>query len=139
MQRDTVLRWIDSLSALIARILRRDPGASVELARQQLDEARRMLLGPMESLVPHLDPARAADLLADPHRIYGYAQLLALESALVHAAGVDGWRPIVERAVALSRLAAARLDPPAMEWLRWADQAEAALRVEALGSPRMPG
>ena len=139
MQRDTVLRWIDTISALVARILRRDPGASVELARHQLDDARRMLLGPVESLMPHLDPERAADLLADPDRIYGYVQLLALESALLRIDGRVEWRAAAERAVALCRLAAARLEPPPVEWLRWADDAEADLRGEDPGSPRSPG
>ncbi len=138
MQRDTVLRWIDTISALIARILRGDRTASIDLARHQLDEARRMLLGPVEALIPHLDPQRAADLLADPHRIYGYAQLLALESGLARIGDDGAWRAGAERAVALARLAAARLDPPAVDWLRWADAAEEDLKAEDPGSPPAP-
>lgn len=138
MQRDTVLRWIDTISALIARILRGDRTASIDLARQQLDEARAMLLGPVEALLPHLDPVRAADLLADPHRIYGYAQLLALESGLARASGAE-WRPGALRAVALARLAAARIDPAPTAWLEWALAAEADLRASDPAPGPTPG
>lgn len=125
MQRDVVLRWIDTISALIARILRRDPTVTVDLAQGQLDEAKGMLLGPVLALVPHLTPSQVADLLADPFRIYGYAQLLALESAIAGARSQPvSARHLADRAIALAREAIARSDPTPAEWLTWVTTAE---------------
>ncbi|MEZ4586040.1 MAG: hypothetical protein R2909_06535 [Gemmatimonadales bacterium] len=54
MQRDIVLRWIAQLAAIIARLLRRDPKLSLELARQYLEEAEAQTLGPLGPLVAKL-------------------------------------------------------------------------------------
>lgn len=125
MQRDTVLRWIDQIGPLIARLLRRDPTVTVQLAREQLADAQEMLLGAIAPIVAHLDPARAAGLLVDPFRIYGYAQLLALESALEQ---LDN-RPeraaqLATRAIALAKEAINRADPAPTEWEAWVSAAE---------------
>lgn len=128
MYRDIVMRWIHTLSALIARLLRRDPGVTVELARLQLEDARSMLLGSLDVLLPHLEPAQVADLLVDPFRIHGYAQLLALESAIEQVADrPDRAAVLTERARALGREAVRRVDEPPPEWVEW----QSALEREA--------
>lgn len=120
MQRDTILRWIDTISALIARILRGDRSASIELARHQLEDAKGMMLGPLLSLADHLEAAQLAELLNDPHRIYGYARILALESALVRAGGGAGDADrLIARALALAKAAIERTDPVPEEWVEW--------------------
>jgi len=125
MQRDVVLRWIDTISALIARILRHDPTVTIDLAQAQLDEAKGMLLGPVELLVPHLSPGQIADLLFDPFRIYGYAQLLALESAIAGArSDPAAARRLAARATSLAREALDRSDPKPAEWAAWIAAAE---------------
>jgi len=120
MQRDIVLRWIAQLAAIIARVLRRDPKLSLDLARQYLEEAEAQTLGPLGPLVSKLDAASAARLLGDPHRIYGYCQILALASALARADGrLDEAESLARRAVAMAREAVERADEPADEWIDW--------------------
>jgi len=124
MQRDIVLRWLQQISALIARLLRGDPSLSVLMIRERLDDARAQLLGPLAQVVDKLDPESAAQLLSDPYRIYGYAQLLALESAVERASGrTTAAETAARRAVALGREAIARADPVPPEWLAWVDAA----------------
>ncbi|MEZ4457361.1 MAG: hypothetical protein R2882_12560 [Gemmatimonadales bacterium] len=127
MQRDIVLRWLQTLSALVARLLRREPGVTLDLVRAQLDEAKAMLLGAsLDALLERLEPAQAADLLNDPQRIYGYAQLLALESALDRADGRDTQAAEREaRALILARAALDRIDPQPDEWVDWVAALEA--------------
>ena len=123
---DTVLRWIDTLSALIARILRGDRSASLELARQHLDDAKAMTLGPLHTLAPHLEPAQLAELLNDPHRIYGYARILAFEAALTRAAGSPATADqLTRQALALADAAIARITPVPPEWAEWTAECRA--------------
>lgn len=125
MQRDIVLRWIAQLSAIIARILRRDPTLSLELARQYLEEAESQVLGPLGALIPRLDPESAARLLGDPDRIWGYGQTLALRSALAGAEGDPGAAAVLgRRAVAVAREACGRAESPPDEWAAWIAAAE---------------
>ncbi len=125
MQRDIVLRWIEQISAIIARLLRRDPTVSLDLARQYLEEAEGQVLGPLGGLIPRLDPASAAELLGDPDRIWGYGQTLALRSALLQAEGAgDEAAVLARRALAMGREACRRAEPPPDDWVRWVAQAE---------------
>ncbi len=122
---DTVLRWIDTLSALIARILRGDRSASLELARQQLEDAKSMTLGPLYTLASHLEPAQLAELLNDPHRIYGYARILAFEAALTRAGSPVAADHLTRQALALADAAIARITPVPPEWSEWTAECRA--------------
>lgn len=125
MQRDVVLRWLQQISAIIAKLLRGDPTITVQFARDQLQDAKQMLLGSLEPLLLHLDPPRVADFLVDPYRTYGYAQLLALESALERAEGrPERATALTGRALALAREAVRRADPVPSEWEAWIAAAE---------------
>jgi hypothetical protein len=140
VQRDIVLRWIAQLSALIARILRRDSTLSLELARQYLEDAEAQVLGALSGLVPRLDAESAARLLEDPNRIYGYAQTLALRSALAGAAGAQAEADaLAARAAAMGRAALARLSSPPEQWVEWVESATAdtagAITAEADADP----
>ena len=129
---DTVLRWIETLSALIARILRGDRSASIVLARQQLEDAKGMVLGPLLSLAAHVEPAQLALLLNDPHRIYGYARILAFEAALARAGGAPAEADrLIDQGLALARVAIDRIDAVPEEWLEWT----AGVAAERLGMP----
>ena len=129
---DTVLRWIETLSALIARILRGDRSASIELARHQLEDAKGMMLGPLQMLAAHLAPPQLAELLHDPHRIYGYARILALEAALARSSGATADADqLTDQAQALAQAAIDRTDPVPSEWNEWMAEATA----ERLGMP----
>jgi len=124
MQRDIVLRWIAQLAAIIARLLRRDPKLSLELARQYLEEAEAQTLGPLGPLVAKLDAESAARLLDDPYRIYGYGQILALASALTRVEGSpEEAEALARRAVAMGRAAIDRADDPPDEWIEWVERA----------------
>jgi hypothetical protein len=118
-QRDTVLRWIEQLGRLVARLLRGDSGG-LPAAREQIAAATATLLGPLALLAPRLDPETAADLLRDPFRIFGWAQLIDLE-ALVAEADADpaGAAALRARAVQLASEAVRRADPPRPEWAAW--------------------
>ncbi len=123
---DTILRWIDTLSALIARILRGDRSASLELARQHLEDAKSMTLGPLHTLAPHLETAQLAELLNDPHRIYGYARILAFEAALTRSAGSPATAAhLTRQALALAQAAIDRTNPAPAEWTEWLAESRA--------------
>jgi len=133
MQRDVVLRWIQQLSAIIARLLRRDPTVSLDLARQYLEDAEAQTLGPLAPLVDRLDAASAASLLDDANRLFGYSQILALRSALARAEGrATEAETLGARAIAIGQHAVDRADEPQPEWRSWLNQAAIDLR----GSPR---
>src|SRR6185295_19145384 len=130
MQRDLVLRWIESMAKLIRAFLRRGDVPSLEAAQDQLDNAAREYLGPMADLARRLEPASVAEILADPYRIYGYAHLLALESAVVRALGrSDDADRLGARAVALGDLAIERHGDAPPEWTAWVAAAREGLRA----------
>lgn len=120
MQRDLVLRWIEQLGALIRRLLHGRAEADFPAAREQIREATDALLGSLSLLVPRLDVASAAELLADPHRLFGYAQLLDLEGVVAGAMGDEATRQ-EQRARALGFAAEAlrRAGDPQPEWEQW--------------------
>lgn len=120
MQRDLVLRWIEQLARLVARLLRSDPGADLGAAREQVQDATAGLLGPLATLVPRLEVSSAAELLADPDRLFGYAQLLELDAVIAAALGdtsaaADN-RP---RALAFAKEALRRAPEPMPAWEAW--------------------
>jgi hypothetical protein len=118
-QRDTVLRWIEQLGRLIARLLRGESGG-LPAAREQIATATGTLLGPLALLAPRLDPESAAELLGDPWRIFGWAQLLDLEAMVAEAEGNhDAAKALRSRALTLAAEAVRRADPPHPEWAGW--------------------
>jgi hypothetical protein len=136
VHRDIVLRWISQISALIARLLRRDPSLSLDLVHHYLEDAEAQLLGPASNLIERLDPPSAAALLDDPHRLFGYAHVLALRSALHRAEGrPDDARACARRSVAFAREACRRIDPVPTEWTAWITAAEAEVGAEAPPGP----
>jgi hypothetical protein len=89
MQRDLVLRWLEQLSLLIRRLLYGPGPVDIELAEHRIAEAMQQHLGPLALLVPRLDPLSAANLLHDPDRILGYAELVGLEALIREKKGED--------------------------------------------------
>jgi hypothetical protein len=125
MQRDLVLRWLEQISALIAKLLRRDPTVDFALVEDRLDDAETQLLGPLRLLLERLEPESAAELLADPWRIHGYAELLAFRSTIARLKA-DGREAddLLRRARVLGREAVRRADPVPAEWPRWLERLE---------------
>ena len=120
MQRDLVLRWIEQLGRLVARLVGLGGKAELGAARDQVAEATINLLGPLSMLVPRLETASAAELLADPDRIFGYAQLLDLDGAISEGMGEqDAAAESRRRALEFAREAVARLTEPRKEWEQW--------------------
>src|SRR5258706_15505144 len=68
MQRDLVLRWLEQISALIAKLLRRDPTIDITFVEDRLADAETQLLGPLRLLLERLQPESAAELRTDPLR-----------------------------------------------------------------------
>lgn len=119
-QRDTVLRWIEQLGRLIARLLGTSAPGDLKLARREIEAAVDQLLGPIAQLVPRLQAASAADLLHDPERIFGLAQLLDLQATLEEAEGEPARAAASrERAMAFAEEACRRAAPPRDDWWRW--------------------
>ncbi|MFN0178901.1 MAG: hypothetical protein ACKVZ0_08875 [Gemmatimonadales bacterium] len=120
MQRDLVLRWLEQLRLVIARLLRGERDASTELVEIELDRAIEQLLGGSSALVERLDATSAAALLADSTRIFGYAEALALKSALAQARGAAMLAAsLARRALDLGREAIRREPLPPKEWTDW--------------------
>ncbi len=119
-QRDIVLRWIEQLGRVIARLIRSGTAADLDIAADQIEEAITSLLGPLTQLVPRIDVASSAELLHDPERIFAWAQLMDLSAAIaivrnqVGAAEQGRARALAAACEAVRRSA----DPPA-EWHEW--------------------
>lgn len=126
MQRDVVMRWIEQLGRLIARLLGTGDPRDLTAAREEVEAASARLLAGLVLVVPRLDPAAAANLLHDPDRLFAYAQLLALQSAIAGAEGdpAEAGR-LRERAIAFGQEAVDRAREPIPAWKRWLDEAEA--------------
>jgi len=120
VQRDLVLRWIEQLGRLVARLLGRGGEAELAVARDQVTEATLGLLGPLASLVPRLETASAVELLADADRMFGYAQLLDLDGVISEALGdAAGAAQSRRRALEFARAALGRSREPRPDWERW--------------------
>jgi hypothetical protein len=125
-QRDVVLRWIEQLGLVVARLLHGPGEADLALVEDQVRGAITQILGALSETIPRLDTASAADLLHDPERIYGYARLLGLLAALEQASDKPGFGETRQRAEALAREAVARIATPPAEWLEWIEELGAA-------------
>jgi hypothetical protein len=118
-----MLGWIDQLSVAIARLIHGPGGIDLVQARQKIDAALAQHLGSLQPLVPQLDIGTATLLLNDPERIFGYAQLLAVQADIQDASGGDG-TPSRTRALAFARGALARATDPPAAWREWVAEAE---------------
>ena len=106
---DYLLRMIRELGAVIARMLGQRQGGQLHEAMQTLDDAQGELLGPHAEVVPRVDSATAAHILADPRRIAAYARVLHERAALLRLQGDEaGAAPTAQRADDLAREAMAR-------------------------------
>ena len=120
-KRDVVLRWIEEFGRLIARLLRRGTAGDLELALEEIERATGDLLGGLAPLVPKLDSASAAQIIADPDRIFAWAQLVELGGLVAEARGDAGAGPAASaRAVELAQEAIRRARMPRPDWAEWA-------------------
>ena len=119
-KRDTVLRWIEEFGRLIARLLRRGAAGDLDLALEEIERATTDLLGGLAPLVPRLDSASAAQIIADPDRIFAWAQLVELGGLVAEARGDAGAGIAArERAVELAAEAIRRDRMPRPDWAEW--------------------
>jgi len=125
-QRDVVLRWIEQLGLVVARLLHGAGAADLALAEHQVREAITSILGPLSETIPRLDVPSSAGLLLDPERIYGYARLLGLLAAIEQAGGRPEFGETRLRAEAMAREALRRAAAPPAEWSRWIEELGAA-------------
>jgi hypothetical protein len=123
-QRDVVLRWIEHLGLVVARLLRGPGEADLALAAEQVRAAIAQILGPLHETVPKLDAASAAGLLHDPERIYGYARLLSLQAAIEQAGDDATFTSTRARAAAMAREAVFRAGGAPPEWGAWLEELE---------------
>ncbi|HTS87273.1 MAG TPA: hypothetical protein VMG41_02180 [Gemmatimonadales bacterium] len=131
-QRDVVLRWIEQVARLIARVLYGPGPPDFDLASSLLEDAFRQQVGPLALVLARVDPATGATLLHDPDRIYGYAKLLGLLGAVEQARNDPAAIETASRAVRYAREAIARCEEPPGEWLAWLAHIEAQAGSEDL-------
>jgi hypothetical protein len=119
-KRDVVLRWIEEFGRLIARLLRRGTAGDLDLALEEIERATGDLLGGLAPLVPKLDAASAAQIIADPDRIFAWAQLVELGGLVAEARGDAGAGLAARaRAVELAEEAIRRDRMPRPDWAEW--------------------
>lgn len=137
-QRDVFLRWIEQIAQVVARLLHGPGPPDLGLAREHITDALEQHLGPLHVVLPRLDPASAAAILADPERIFGYAQLLALLGAVEQAAGEAEADRTKARALSLGREAIARSEDVPQEWRDWLQAAEVGPSAAPAPEPLSP-
>lgn len=107
IERDYVMRLIKRLAELIAQALKLSKSGKHEEAQALLESGCQSVLGMPYGALALVDSASAAELLAQPHRIKAFAQLLeaAAEIAPSEAArrakmrhALEMWREAVRRA-----------------------------------------
>ncbi len=119
-QRDVVLRWIEQVSRVIARLLYGPGPVDLVEAREAIEDALAQHLGPLNALLPRLDVESAVALIRDPDRLYGLARLLALRAALEQAEGNAAAALATRRRVRGLAEAAIAAQPEAPEeWHAW--------------------
>lgn len=101
---DYLMRQVQAVAAMIARIAGLRIEGSVDEARLVLEQAYGVLLAGRAGLVRRLDAATAASLLGSPERILCLARLLEEEGRL------EGDATLHARAIELTR-EALRRDP----------------------------
>ena len=123
-QRDLMLGWIEDVTRAVGQLLGGPDGPKVPDAAARVEAALAQHLAGLAPLLPQLDVASAAALLHEPERLFGYAQLLALQADVRQRENVDV-EELRMRAVALARVALARAPEPPASWREWIAELEA--------------
>jgi len=112
-ENDYIMRRVQEMAAIVARLMKLAFGGQVALALEELQTSRQRLLPIDPSLVDSVDPASAIGLLGDPQHGRLYARLLVLEADLREQAGETARvAELLRRAVDVHRHAAALGGPP---------------------------
>ena len=87
-ERDYMLRMIAAAAAMVARLRERlAGGVAAEQVVRDARAAQEELLGRDAGLLRALDPASAAQLIADPAFVQAWADLMRVEADALSAAG----------------------------------------------------
>jgi hypothetical protein len=78
-QDDWLLRQLRAVAAVVGRVLGRRQAGEHEAVIEEIEAARKALLGSMEGLIMRVDSTSAAHLIGDPRQILGLAELLREE------------------------------------------------------------
>ena len=97
VQKDYILRLIESLAAAVARVRKRKEAGDLVGARRELDMAIGELLGPSARLAPMMDSRTASQLVGDGRRVAAWATLLREDADLLHLMGRDADAVATER------------------------------------------
>lgn len=89
VQKDYILRLIESITAALARVLRRKETGDLVGARRELDMAIGELLGPSARLAPMMDSHTASQLIGDGRRVAAWATLLREDADLLRLMSRD--------------------------------------------------
>jgi hypothetical protein len=97
VQKDYILRLIESIAAAVARVLRRKEAGDLVGARRELDMAIGELLGPSARLAPMMDSCTASQLVGDAQRVATWATLLHEDADLLRLMSRDADAVATER------------------------------------------
>jgi len=97
VQKDYILRLIESVTAALARVLKRKEAGDLVGARRELDIAIGELLGPSARLAPMMDSRTAAQLVGDSRRVAAWATLLREDADLLRLMWRDADAAATER------------------------------------------
>ncbi len=97
VQKDYILRLIESIAAAVARVLKRKETGDLVGARRELDMAVGELLGPSARLAPMMDSRTASQLVGDGRRIAAWATLLREDADLLRLMLRDTDAAAIER------------------------------------------
>jgi hypothetical protein len=97
VQKDYILRLIESIAAAVARVLKRKEAGDLVGARRELDMAIGELLGPSARLAPMMDSHTAAQLVGDSRRVTAWATLLKEDADLLRLMWRDADAGTTER------------------------------------------
>ena len=130
LESDWIMRRIQEIAALVARVMRLAAGGEVALALDDLATSRPKLLPIDPTLVDSVDPASAAALLGPAFNVRTYARLLVLEAELREQQGEAARATrLLTRASAIYDLARAMPGPPDRD----ADELARSVRVRLTG------
>ena len=110
-QQDYLLRMIQQLAAVVARLLGLRGGGKVDEALEVVRTAEGELLGPLAAAATAVDTATAAQIIGEPVRIAAWARLLRARAELLRDAGEhEAAEGVAARAAELAGEARARAE-----------------------------
>jgi len=99
VQRDYILRLIERIAAVLARVMKRKSEGDAVGARGELRQAYGEVLGPAGAMAQMADSRTAANLVGDARRIHLWCRLLREEAILLREQGASEQASAIDRRI----------------------------------------